>query len=59
LLYPYVFAGIKPLNKYEILVIAEELNHLLDKCVPTWTEISFTATETTLTETYDYVKYMS
>ena len=48
---PYVFAAIKPVN-HGILAILEEHSHLLDNCVPMWTNISLTATETPLTETY-------
>jgi len=40
------------MNKCEILAIAEDHIHVLDKCVSMWIKISFTAPETPLTATY-------
>jgi hypothetical protein len=40
------------MNKREILAIAEELNHLLNKCVSMETKIKLMAMDTPLSETY-------
>jgi len=53
LIYPPVcLCWYQPMNKCKILVIAEELVHLLDKCVSMGINISLKAIKTPLTKRY-------